>query len=144
MLETILQTIVQKDNSVFFTPLNALISILGFIVAWIYGKKAYLSTNTDVRMLAIGIAATAGGLAIQRGYWTVVRMITTIEPTYTEILYKHWSWITFIPLLIVIYGYSKHLQLAICENFGRFSFWKYLFLIIMFYFILFFGGVFFL
>jgi hypothetical protein len=140
MLELI-SNLIQSDNSLFFIPLNALVAILSFIVAWVYGKKAFLTKNPDTRILALGIASTAGGLGIQRSYWTVVRAITTNHPELVEILYQHWSWITYIPLLIVIFGYSKHLQLIICEKFGKFSFWKYILLLIGIYFILLFGFI---
>ena len=128
MLETLI-----NNFPIILIPLNLIVLGLGVIVSIVYGLKAKIATG-DAKILAIGIAATAGGLSIQSIYWMVTRMIHEFGKVE---LYSILAWLTIAPLFLIIYGYLRHLELAIKDHFGNHWLLKYnLFLISIYSYVL--------
>ena len=130
-------TFLQSHSAAIIAPINGLIAVTGFIVSAIYWIKFKKSETSSVRMLALGISATAFGIALQRSYWTIGRAFESLNILPYE-FFNEWSWITLFPLAVVVYGYSKHLQLAMEETFGKFSYSLFLGLLVALYGIIYF------
>ena len=127
----------QQNSAAIIAPINGLVAVTGFVVSAIYWLKFKKSKTPSVRVLALGISATAFGVALQRSYWAIGRAFEYLNLLPFE-FFNQWSWITLFPLAIVVYGYSKHLQLAMEETFGKFSYSVFLGLLVALYGIIYF------
>lgn len=112
-----------RDNtSLLLGAMNLVIVIVGLVVGGIYLFRYFYADSLSgfSKTITLGIASTAIGLATHRFYWTVQRLLESYGVDFASNLYVEWSWVTLIPLVLVILGYGLHLGPFFKPTFGRF------------------------
>lgn len=108
--------------------MNILTASVCFLVAATMMRDAYRrDVSDDAAIMMVGIALFAGGWGIQRMYWAVNRSLESLGNDYLlTTLYKDTSWITLIPLAMVVLGGAFLLEPLLSRLFGKAYLIKYL------------------
>lgn len=98
---------------------NMVVALMSLIVCVYFSAVARSGTITGHTLkLTIGIALVSGGLFIHRVYWMVQMGLESAEVTFAQTLYSDWSWVTILPMLLMVIGYAHHLSRAMFDAFG--------------------------
>ena len=132
------------NTSALLGAMNFMLFVVGMVAGTVYlfrflvgGLEGY------ARTISLGIAATAFGLGFQRLYWTIQRFTEKVDHSLGHALYSEWSWITLLPLSLVILGYTFHLSPFLKPAFGKYWLIHYTGMLLILYasFFILFGSV---
>lgn len=123
------------ENASNLAALNIIIASISAIIAITFVIKAVRNgISMDVLTLTLGIAAYAGGWSLHRAYWAVNRTLESAGAEYTLThLYRISSWITTIPMVIIIIGAGMILEPLLAGVYGRNWLVKYIATVVVVY-----------
>ena len=118
--------------------LNAMLAAANLVVlmlsATVAGYYIYRvvdgGLSPDAQTIAKGVALVALGLTVHRAYWSANRLLELHGADYllTE-LYSTYSWITLVPLAIIVLGYGYHIS-PLLETFAG-PYWVWMWVLTM-------------
>ena len=111
--------------------MNILLAALCGLVAGFYGWRLMKGRIAkDAEGIALGLMLFAGGWSLQRGYWAVNRALEAMGYDYLlTSVYKSTSWITLVPMTLVVIG-SGYLLAPLLQNLMG-AHWLPVFLVVM-------------
>lgn len=108
--------------------MNILTAAVCFLIAGTLIRDLFrYDTSNEASLMTSGIILFAGGWGIQRLYWAVNRSIESLGNNYLlTTLYTSTSWITLVPMSMVVLGGAFLLQPVLSRLFGRAYLVKYM------------------
>ena len=123
------------ENTSNLAALSIIVAAASVVISVVFVIKAVRNgIAPDVLTLTLGIAAYAGGWSLYSAYWAVKRSIESVGAEYLlTYVYTISSWMTTIPLVIIIIGAGMILEPLLAGVYGRNWLVKYIATVVVAY-----------